>query len=272
MVGPSVRIVGLRFMRVIAVVLLAYLAMAGASALGLPWLGWTLAGLLFAGYAALTVVESRKRAAFVREARWEQAIYDGKDRGRSIAEVKAARAKIKPSQVSKRGELARLSVLLSELLDADGNWDSARAVIDAVPLGGLSHLEAGLVRHTRAVVHLRAGDPLAALAALAERDGTGDGELDQRLELLEMYAQIEGGDARPGLERAEAIAQRDNIDESVRTEARVVRAAALDKLERREEALVVLAALGRESLVPLSQLGQPRVRALAKQILDGFND
>ena len=137
-------------------------------------------------------------------------------------------------------------------------------------MSGLPKLDAGLVRHTRAVILLRAGDPVAALGALDKRDETGDQELDQRLELLEAAdAQIENGDPRPGLLRAEAMTQREHVDDSVRTEARVVRAAALDALGRREEALVVLAALGRESLQPLSQLGQPRIRALASQILEG---
>ncbi len=264
------RIVGLRFMRVLTVGVLAYLSMVGANALGLPWLGWTLAGLLFVGYGALTLVEMQKRAGLRREARWEQAIYDGTHRRQCIEEVRAARAKIDPARVRRRPEFARLSVLLAELLDAEGDYVAARAIIDEVPLSGLSKLDAGLVRHTRAVIQLRAGDPVAALGALDKRDDTGDLELDQRLELLEAYAQIENGDPRSGLSRAEAMSQRQQVDESVLTEARVVRAAALDVLGRREEALVVLAALGRESLQPLSHLGQPRVRALASQILEGL--
>jgi hypothetical protein len=67
------------------------------------------------------------------------------------------------------------------------------------------------------------------------------------------------------------MTHREGVDVSVRTEARVVRAAALDALGRREEAMVVLAALGRESLTPLSRLGQPRVRALAREILEGLS-
>jgi hypothetical protein len=265
-----VRIVGLRFLRVFSVALLAYLAMVGANALGLPWLGYTLAALLFLGYGVLTVLQTRKRTAALSEARWEQAIYDAPKRTRAVSEVREALRKVRPQGATQRKEHARLSVLLAELLDAEGNWDEARGVIDRVSLTGLSGIESGLVRHTRAVVHLRASDPEAALTALQSRDDTGDSELDQRLELLEAYAQIERGEVRPGLLRAEAISQREPIDDSVRTEARVVRAAGLDAMGRREEALVVLAALGRDALEPLSQLGQPRVRALALEILEGL--
>jgi hypothetical protein len=52
-------------------------------------------------------------------------------------------------------------------------------------------------------------------------------------------------------------------------EARVVRAAGLDAAGRREEALVVLMALGRDTLTPLAELGQPRARELAKAALEG---
>jgi hypothetical protein len=46
-------------------------------------------------------------------------------------------------------------------------------------------------------------------------------------------------------------------------------AVALDLLGRREEALVVITSLGRSSLEPLAELGQPRARALARAALSG---
>jgi hypothetical protein len=183
-----VRIIGLRFLRVFTVALLAYLAMVGANAVGMPWLGWSAVVLLFGGYAAFSLFELRKRRRFQQESLWEQAIYDGSRRSQVIAEVSDALSRRPPNRASKRREHARLSVLLAELHDAGGDWSSARTVIDAVSLTGLSQLEAGLVRHTRAVIHLRASDPGSALSVLANRDETGDNELDQRLELLEAYA------------------------------------------------------------------------------------
>lgn len=255
-----------------AVAVLAYGAFAGAYALGLPWLGYVAVFVLLAGYLALSLVQARRVRAAQRELRWEKGIYDAKSRPHAIAEVRAALRALQPLSAKKRRRHAQLSVLLAELLDVDGEHAAAVQVIDDVELTGLPSLDEGLVRHTRAVTHLRAGDAEGALRALERREPTGDSELDQRLTLLEAYARIELGEAKWGLEQAEQISRIEGADESVHTEARVVRAAGLDVLGRREEALVVLAALGRESLVPLSELGQPRVRALAKQLLEGVTD
>jgi hypothetical protein len=267
-----VRLLGLRFLRVLSVAVLAYAAILGANALGVPKLGWSLALVLFAGYLAYSLAQARKRAALRRELAWENAIYDAPKRLLAIAELEHALRKLEPVRPRSRQKHARLAVLLAELLDAQGEYQSAMHVIDRVPLAALSGLDVGLVRHTRAVIHLRAGDATGALQALSQREPSGDAELDQRLNLLEAYAQIEGGEAKRGMQQAEEISHLTNVDESVLTEARVVRAAGLDALGRREEALVVLAALGRDSLLPLSELGQPRVRALAQQILEGLSD
>jgi hypothetical protein len=256
---------------VVSIAVLAYAALVGANALGQPWLGWSVALLLFAAYFAYGLYETRKQTSHRREARWERAIYDAAQRPQVIAEVRKELRGLTPVRPRNRAEHARLSVLLAELLDAQGEHVEANKVIDAVPLLGLAALDVGLVRHTRAVTHLRAGDPQGALAALGTRDGTGDAELDQRLALLEAYAHIEQGNVKHGLALADSVARLETADESVQTEARVVRAAALDAEGRREEALVVLAALGRDSLVPLSELGQPRVRSLARQVLEGVS-
>jgi hypothetical protein len=263
------RVLGSSLLRVIAIALLAYGAVVAGDASQLPWLGWAFALLLLLAYLIFIVVHSQKRAAQRREAAWEHAIYDARKRPAAILELTRALQKLTPVRPGSRRAHARLSVLLSELHDAQGEHAAAVRVIDQVPLTALSALDVALVRHTRAVTHLRAGDAPSALTVLAPREPSGDLELDQRLSLLEAYAQVECGEPKRGMQRAEEIAQLEGTDESVRTEARVVRAAGLDALGRREEALVVLAALGRESLLPLSELGQPRVRELAKRILEG---
>jgi hypothetical protein len=261
------RSIALRLSRIVVVALLASSAILWANGRGLGWLGWTVAIGLLAGALGMRFV----RLPFPLgrpEARWEAALYAAHKRPLAIQEVRRALRKLEPVRQRSRSEHTRLSILLAELLDAEGRCEEASAAVDTLPLGALAPLEAALVRHTRAVTHLRASDPKGALEALSERTPSGDLELEQRLSLLESYAKLELGDAAQALKLAAEMEHARGAEESVVLEARVVRAAALDALGRREEALVTLAALGRESLEPLADLGQPRVRALAKTVLE----
>jgi hypothetical protein len=257
----------LRILRVSGLALLAYLAAAwfhshGQSSLGL---GVGVAGLCMAllvlGYGGLRFLRMRQRA------RWELAIYRPELRAKAIAELEKAGAKLLPLTHRTRSEHARLSVLLAELLDAQGEYARAIAVVAGLELHGLSPLEVGLVRHTRAVIHLRASDAEGALAGLAVREPSGDRELDERLILLEAYARIELGDAPAGVAAARQLIDADDAHESVMAEARVVWAAALDAQGKRDEAIAMMNKLGREALEPLSELGQPRARVLAQAAL-----
>src|SRR5690606_28076240 len=111
--------------------------------------------------------------------RWEKGIYNDKTRSRAISEVREALRALEPLRPHKRKRHAQLSVLLAELLDAHGEHEAATAAVDNVSLTALTALDVGLVRHTRAVTHLRAGDAQGALGALEHREPTGDAELDQ---------------------------------------------------------------------------------------------
>ena len=102
---------------------------------------------------------------------------------RAIADVRRALRALLPVKQRTRSEHTRLSVMLAELLDAHGEYDEASSVVDAIPLDALSPLEVALVRHTRAVTHLRGEDAAGALRALVGRDASGDLELDQRLSI-----------------------------------------------------------------------------------------
>jgi hypothetical protein len=260
------RSLALRLSRILVVALLASMAIAWANSRGLSWLGWTVAsGLLLAMLGARFLAPLGARRP---QARWEAALYTGKKRAVAIQEIQRALHKLEPVRQRTRAEHTRLSILLAELLDAEGRYAEASAVVDAVPLSALAPLDGALVRHTRAVTHLRGDDARGALAALADRGPSGDLELEQRLCLLESYAKLELGDPQPALTLAAELESTRGVDDSVVLEARVVRAAALDALGRREEALVTLAALGRDSLEPLADLGQPRVRALARTVLE----
>jgi hypothetical protein len=257
----------LRILRIAGFALIAYLAAAwfhshGKSTLGL-WVGGTgvLIALALLAYGGLRFLDMRKRA------RWELAIYRPALRAKAIAELERAAQRLLPLTHRTRAEHARLSVLAAELLDAQGEYARAIAIVDGLELVGLVPLELGLVRHTRAVIHLRASDAQGALRALAAREPSGDRELDERLILLEAYARIECGDAAAGARAAEQLIAAADAHESVLTEARVVWAAALDAQGKREEALAMMKKLGRETLEPLSELGQPRARALAEAAL-----
>lgn len=255
-------------LRALALALLAYLAIVwfrgeGRSAVGM-WVGAgvVLFALLLGGYSAYRSYRAR------RESLWERAIYQPELRPKAVRQLQTKLQQLTPVTHLTRSEHARVSVLLAELLDAQGSYQEAIATIDAVDLTALTPIEVGLVRHTRAVTHLRADDAQGALRGLGKREPTGDTELDQRLTLLEAYARIELGEVEWGLKEAERIVLAPEVHETVVSEARVVRAAGLDASGRREEALVVLMALGRDVLTPLSELGQPRARALARAALE----
>ena len=266
------RSLALRLSRVFVVALAASAAIFWANSRGLGWLGWSIAVGLLSALFGINLFRTTFGKRGQRDARWEAALFAPEKRPRAIAEVRRALRALMPVKQRTRSEHTRLAVMLAELLDANGEYDEASAVVDPIPLETLSPLEAALVRHTRAVTHLRGEDANGALRALSGRTQSGDQELDQRLELLESYAKLELGDANSALKLAGELEQQRDVEESVVLEARVVRAAALDALGRREEALVTLAALGRDSLVPLADLGQPRIRALAKTVLEGLEE
>jgi hypothetical protein len=257
----------LRIMRIAGMALLAYLAAAWFHAHGQSKLGVGLgsAGVALAlgllGYWGLRLLTARKRA------RWELAIYRAELRPNAVRELEAARQKLLPLTHRTRSEYTRQSVLLAELLDAQGEYARAAAIVEALELASLSALEVGLVRHSRAVIHLRASDAQAATAALQGREPSGDRELDERLSLLEAYARIELGDPAFGLSAAKQLIEADDAHESVLAEARVVWAAALDAQGKRDEAIAIIKALGREGLEALAELGQPRARVLARAAL-----
>jgi hypothetical protein len=146
----------LRIMRIAGMALLAYLAAAwfhthGQSTLGLGFgIAGVAAALVFLAYVGLRFLRAR------RQARWELAIYRPELREQAIEQLEKARQRLVPLTHRTRSEHARLSVLAAELLDAQGAYARAVALVDALVLTGLPALEAGLVRHTRAVIHLRA--------------------------------------------------------------------------------------------------------------------
>jgi hypothetical protein len=207
----------------------------------------------------------RRRGSLTsREDAWADAVLDRARRPGAIAEIRATMRGLGALTSRTRPDHARLSVLLAELLDADGKSDDARRVLDDVNVAVIDPVTASLVRHGRAVVRLRAGDAKGARAALAEVRTTGVAELDARIALLGASIGIELGEHEAALATATRVRQEAGADEQLLTEARVVRAAALDAAGQTEEARTIVRSLGPAMIEVLRALGSPRVRKLVE--------
>ncbi len=251
-----------RVLRLMAVALVAWVAYAWLDARGEARLLLPVALVVTLAVIGLGWWRRRRRGAGER---YLEAMFDPDKRTRAIREVRARFDAEAPATTAACSEHAATALLLAELLDADGQIDEARAVLEAVPAEGLPAADAAMVIHGRAVAALRAGDAEAAERWLGERPrSSGDPELDMRLELLEAAAGVERGRAEEAMEIATRIRRRAGGDADMVTEARVVRASALDALGRRDEALEVLRSLGPEVVAALAAVGPPRVRALAE--------
>jgi len=258
---PAVRALVHRSLRVAIVAGIAAALYFVLEPYGLAW--WVLP---LAVVGTLIVAWRRWRALRLgrRAERWADAVLDPAARPAAEREVRAELDRIAAADRTRHPERVRLTVLLAELLDAAERLVEAEALLLAVPIDDLPPVDAGVLRHGRAVLRLRAGDPAGARDVLREGPlRTGAPELDLRLELLDASAGLELGEAERALETATSVRRRAASDEALVVEARVVRAAALDALGNREDALAVLRTFGPELIDMLEKLGQPRVRALA---------
>jgi len=255
--------------RAFVLMLLVYTAVAWAVATQASAPVWGAILLALAGWLALRFRAYLTARARAKESRWDLAVDDPAERPTAIEQARRSLSSITPPAPKNRGDFVRISLTLAELLDADERYTEAVTVADGIALGGLSAIDEGLVRHTQAVTHLRASDTQGAVRALRGRAVSGDRELDERLSLLDAYTDAELGNTDAAMAKLEVIETDETLDPSVAAETRVVRAAVLDACGEHEEALVVLAAVGRANLQPIAQLGLPRVRAMAHQILRG---
>ena len=254
-----------RILRIAVVALAAWAGFALLEPYGYGWVVLPAALLvtLLMAFGRVWILRRRGGAAS-REAAWADAVVDKARRPKAIAEVREARTKVE-ARSDARAEHARLTVLLAQLLDAQGDNAEGRSLLDAVDVGSLELIDASLVRHGRAALALRAADPKGALEALRGRPKkTGEPELDLRLDLLEASAKLELGEASEALETATRVRRAAGGDEELIVEARVLRAAALDAMGQRADAVEVVRSLGEETIAMLVELGQPRVRSLAE--------
>jgi tetratricopeptide (TPR) repeat protein len=263
----------LRILRGAALALVAWLAFRWLDPKGLGLLVPATAALGALGWIAYRyrVLRRRQRAAAASE-RWAEALLDPPVRPQVIAELRAALARLRPSAARDAVERARLSLVLAELLEAEGQPDAALEVLRAVPDAHLPARTRATLAHARAVASLSAGDAEAATRELTVIAlPTGDRELDLRVRAVGGLAAIERGEAERALELAEELRVEAGSDADLRLEARVLKAAALDALGEREDALSVMKALGEEMLGVLLVLGLPRVKRLADEALDGVD-
>ncbi len=252
----------LRMLRIVLVGVGAYAAYLVLEPYGLGWLVLPGAVAIIAGLFLYRWVRVRRvRREIAREDAWAQAVVDGASRPAAIDAVRDAVRGAKSVD-----DRVRLTVLLSDLIDAEGRREEADELLGSLDMRTLPPIEGGVVRHARATLRLREGDAEGARRVLTPRaPRTGDEDLDQRLELLDATVDLELGEAARALEAAVRLRRAAGADEALALEARIVRAAALDALGDRDEAIEALVALGPEVVDALTSLGGPRLRGLAEE-------
>ncbi len=260
----GLRILRATFMAVVAWFLYQVLDHYGYASLFLPIVGIVFL-LWFAEQARRIATRRKKERDWDR---WEAAIVDPAERPNAIAEVRAALHRAQRLGPRLKQEQAHLSVILAELLDANGTPREGTRVLAKVDLDALSPSQAVAVRHAKVVTYLSAGmidDAETALAVRAEDSGEPD--MDARLDLLGAMIAIERGDAARAREVADEVEKRLPDDESLRAEAQVVRAASFDAQGDPERAIELMRTLDDATLDALAKLGPERVRPLASAAL-----
>jgi len=255
-------------LRIVRIVLVGAGAYAGYLLLepyGLGWLVLPIAIALILGlFLRRWLQVKRLSREIAREEAWAQGVVDGLRRPTAVAEVRAAVA-----EAETPADRVRLTVLLSDLVDAEGERDEAERLLADLDYKILPPVEGAVVRHALATLHFREGDAAAARSVLEPRvPRCGDADLDRRLELLDATADVELGEADRALETATRIRRAAGADEALALEARIVRAAALDARGDHDEAVSALSALGPEIIEALASLGGPRIRAHTNEATD----
>jgi tetratricopeptide (TPR) repeat protein len=261
----------MRVLRIVVVAVLAWLAFTWLQPKGLGWLVPVVAGVLMVlwiGYRAVRI--RRLRQEDRRADRWAEALVSPADRPAAVRELREELGQLDPKDGAQAPKHARLTLVLAELLEADGDPADALAALAKVNDDALGEVLAAVIRHARAVSHLSAGEPEAAAAALDALPGPcGDRGIDMRIRLMRGLIAAERGDAEEALAVAELARDEAGDDADLKLEARVLKAVALDAAANREGALKIMHAIGDEMLEVLAILGLPRVRGLASEALEG---
>lgn len=200
--------------------------------------------------------------------RWEAAVLDDEARPAAIQEVREALRRANRLGTRLKVEQAHLSVILAELLDASDRAEEACEVLARVKIDDLDDARRAVVRHTKAVVQISAGRFDEAEATIRAHRPPSEPDVDARIELLSRMVKIEKGEAEAAMEGLDSILAKVPGDETgLADDVLVVRAACLEALGKKDEAIAELRKLEPPVLANLARLGAPRVRALAKAAL-----
>lgn len=256
-------------MRVVAVAIFSVLVYFGLDAIGYAWAMVPIVTLVFLIWLGETV--RMRFAASKREQswdRWEAAVTDDAARDGAIEQVREELEKARRLGPRLRLDVAHLSVILAELLDAAGRPSEGSRVLTRVKIDELAPGQGAVVRHAKAVAYLSAGDVENADLTLRVRGmRSSEADVEARLDFLVLMVAIEKGDPQRALDEADGIAKACPADPTLVDDARVVEAAALDALGRRDEAVAKLEALPKDMVLALARMGQPRIRPLAKDAI-----
>ncbi len=258
-----------RVMRILAVTIFSVVVYYVLDYYGVAWAMVPLVSVVFLIWLGETL-RMRWRAQQREKGwdRWEAAVTDDTKRDAAIEEVREALEKSRRLGPRLRLDQAHLSVILAELLDAAGRPTEGSRVLTRVKIEELESGQAAVVRHAKAVAYLSAGDVENADLTLRVRgQRSSEGDVEARLDFLVLMVAIEKGDAQRALDEADGIATGYPADPTLVDDARVVEAAALDALGRRDEAIAKIKVLPKDTLAALARMGQPRVRPLAKDAL-----
>ncbi|MGE3633683.1 MAG: hypothetical protein AB7P00_27525 [Sandaracinaceae bacterium] len=255
----------MRIGRIAVIAVAAYLAFRWLEPQGRGW--WVLVGAAIGTiiWIGIRAYRARKlRAEEERIDRFANALMTPSDRPAAIEELRAAIGSAKSAE-----ERAQLRLSLAELLEADGDAAGALEALAPIERGSIGKRTTVIVAHARAVAHLSRGDADAAADALDDDAApTGDRATDLRVKMMRGLIAAERGRFEEALEIAEHARDEAGSDADLKTEARIVRAMALDVRGEREAALRGMHAIGEEMLSVLAVLGLPRVRELAQSALD----
>ena len=258
----------LRMLRLLTVAAAAYLGFRWLEPQGLGWVVFLVAGLGVAAWIGFRAVRIRRaRAEDAQADRWAEALLVPEKRPEAMREIEAERALRQPENPKHAEDHARLTLVLAELLEAEGETDRALEALSEVALARLPDALRGATLHARAIAHLSAGDPDGAADALDAIGGaTGVRDVDLRVRLARGLVHVERGEPEEALIVADEVRQESDGDRHLELEARVLKAVALAETDR-EAALKAMAAIDDEMLEVLVVLGLPRVRALADDAL-----